>query len=503
MRDPRGRAYCLIHMDLHVNLHGRQDLTGQIYRQLRAGIIDGRFAAGMRIPSTRDLARQLGVSRKTTLDVFERLITEGYLRTRAGDGTFVVEGLARVPASDNDASAAGGTPVSVWQTMKVSLTTPGPQRVLPFDFGGGVTDKELFPFEQWRRCVNHALRAQSRGRSDYRAAAGEQELRLAISRYLAFSRSVISTWQDVVITHGAQQALDLIARVLVRPGDTVAMEDPGYPPARACFEALGAHVVGVRIDQHGVVVSEIPGNARLIYVTPSHQFPLGMPMSLERRVALLEWAQRHKAVVVEDDYDGEYRFEGRPMESLKSLDRAGLVAYVGTFSKTVFPELRIGYVVPPQALHAALSTAKKIGDWHTNTMMQAALAKFMLDGDFAKHLRRMHKHYDARRNALLAHLRGPLARWLEPVAPAAGIHLSARLRVDALPGVTEDEIVAAAAEESVGLYGISLFYRDHAVEPGFLFGYGGIDADAINEAMRRLAKVFGRLSEGVQASVAA
>ena len=490
-------------MDIHVILNGRQDLTGQIYRQLRAGILDGRLASGMRLPSTRDLARQLGVSRKTTLDVFERLTTEGYLRTRAGDGTFVAEGLARVPVSPEPGSIETGKGASVWETMQVLLTPPTPPKIQPFDFVGGVTDKRLFPFEPWRRCMNHAMRAQVRGRADYYAAAGEQELRLAISRYLAYSRSVVSTWQDVLVTHGAQQALDLLARVLVKPGDTVAVEDPGYPPARACFEALGARVVGVRVDANGLVVDALPAHTRVVYVTPAHQFPLGMPMSLERRVALLEWAQRNKAMIIEDDYDSEYRFEGRPMESLKSLDRAGLVAYVGTFSKTIFPELRVGYLVPPHALHTALSTAKKISDWHTNTMMQTALAKFMLDGAFAKHLRRMHKHYEQRRNALLAHLRGPLAPWLEAIAPAAGIHLSARLRRDALPGVTEADVIEAAAAQSVGLHGLSMFYRAHAAEPGLIFGYGGIDVEAIDEALTRLARVFDTLAQGTRTKVAA
>ncbi|WP_413192022.1 PLP-dependent aminotransferase family protein [Pararobbsia alpina] len=488
-------------MDIHVNIHGRQDLTGQIYRQLREGILDGRLAAGMRLPSTRELARQLGVSRKTTLDVFDRLITEGYLRTRPGDGTFVADGLARVSVAEASGAPPGNAPLPVWQNMKVAFSAPalarpaGSQR---YDFSGGMTDKSQFPFEHWRRSIHHALRAQMRGRADYASPAGEQELRVAISRYLAYSRSVVSTWQDVFVTHGAQQALDLLARVLVKPGDVVAVEDPGYPPARACLEALGARVVGVRVDAQGLVVDELPRDARLVYVTPSHQFPLGMPMSLERRVALLDWARRHQAIVVEDDYDGEFRFEGRPMESLKSLDSAGLVAYVGTFSKTMFPELRVGYVVPPASLQAALDTAKKISDWHTNTMMQTAIAKFMLDGAFAKHLRRMHRLYEQRRNVVVAHMRGPLARWLEPICPAAGLHLSARLRANVLPGVSEADIIEAAAEHSVGLYGLSIFYRDHKPERGFVFGYGGLATEAIDEALGTLARVFEALAMQTQ-----
>jgi GntR family transcriptional regulator / MocR family aminotransferase len=236
-------------------------------------------------------------------------------------------------------------------------------------------------------------------------------------------------------------------------------------------------------------VADLPKEARLVYVTPSHQFPLGMPMSLERRVELLEWAQRHRAVIVEDDYDGEFRFEGRPMESLKSLDRAGVVAYVGTFSKTIFPELRVGYVIPPRSLNLALQKAKQIGDWHTTTLTQTALARFMLDGDFARHLRRIRKQYEARRSVLIAHLSGDLAPWFEPLIPAAGIHMTALLK----NGIEEGPLIAAAAEASIGLYGIAAFYASRPARHGLLFGYGGMSAEEIDAALRRLAEVMRRV----------
>lgn len=349
-----------------------------------------------------------------------------------------------------------------------------------------VTDKTRFPFDAWRRCINHALRIQARSRGEYRDPGGEQELRLAISRYVAFNRAVLCNWQDVIVTQGAQQALDLLTRVVVRPGDVVAMEEPGYPPARAAFAAQGATVVSVPVDAYGIVTASLPKQACLVYVTPSHQFPLGVPMSLERRIELLEWAQQNRAVIIEDDYDGEFRFEGRPMESLKSLDRAGLVAYVGTFSKTIFPELRVGYMVPPRSLNGAVLKAKQIGDWHSCTLTQTALARFMLDGDFARHLRRIHKQYEARRDMLVAHLRGDLARWMEPVVPAAGIHMIALLK----EGVDESPLIAAANGVSVALYGISPFYASEPARQGLLFGYGGMSAENIDTALRRVAQVL-------------
>ncbi|CAG9184668.1 HTH-type transcriptional regulatory protein GabR [Cupriavidus laharis] len=472
-------------MDVHLTIHGRQGLAGQIYRQLRAGVMDGRLAPGQRLPSTRKLALQLGVSRKTTLDVFEQLIAEGYLRSRAGDGTFVADAMTRLapPPPKPATSPAMG---AIWEAMEGAL--PMTPTVTPpaYDFVGGVTDKGLFPFDQWRRCVSHALRVQARGRGAYHDPAGEQELRLAVARYLAFSRAVVSDWQDVIITQGAQQALDLLARIALRPGDVIAMEDPGYPPARIIFAVLGAQVVPVPVDEEGLVVDALPANARMVYVTPSHQFPLGMPMSLERRLALLEWAQRHGVLVAEDDYDSEFRFEGRPMESLKSLDTAGVVAYVGTFSKTIFPELRVGYVIPPAPLGLALRRAKQVGDWHSCTMTQTALAKFMLDGYFAKHLRRMHKEYAARRTALLEHLRGDLAPWLTPLPCAAGIHLVAVLRAPH----DEADVIRRAAAESVGLYGTAGMFASEAPRPGLLFGYGGIGVAAIHTGLGRLANVL-------------
>lgn len=474
-------------MEIHLVIHGRQNLGTQLYRQLRVAILDGRLAPGERLPSTRDLATQLGVSRKTTLEVYDQLSAEGYLTTHRGDGTFVADGLSKRPgAPSTSPPAPRATPRVLWDSLPEAIAMPAQEAVLPLDFMGGVTDKRLFPFDSWRRCIAHALRVQARGRGTYRDPAGDQELRLAVSRYLAFNRAITSNWQDVLITQGAQQALDLMARVIVGPGDVVAVEEPGYPPARACFMALGAQVVPVPVDGDGLVVSALPKNARLVYVTPSHQFPLGMPMSLERRIELLEWARRCGAVIIEDDYDGEYRFEGRPMEPLKSLDRDGLVAYVGTFSKTIFPELRIGYLLPPAPLLNPLLKARQIGDWHGCTLTQTALAKFMHDGDFAKHLRRMHGHYAARRRVLLGHLAGDLAPWLDPVIAAAGIHLVARFRGD----LSEVAVIGAARGTGIGFYGLAGFHASPPAVQGLLFGYGAIDEQDIDTALIRLASLL-------------
>lgn len=477
-------------MNVHLTLEGRQGLAGQIYRQLRAGVVEGRLAPGERLPSTRELATRLGVSRKTTLDVFERLIAEGYLRTRTGDGTFVADEMTRLsPAPAQPTALQSANPV--WDLLPEASAPASPAVPPAYDFSSGATDKSLFPFDQWRRCIHHALRVQARGRSPYHDPAGEQDLRVAVSRYLAVSRAVPSAWQDVVMTQGAQQAINLLARAALRPGDVVAMEDPGYPRARAIFAALGARVVPVPVDADGLIVDALPAQARMVYVTPSHQFPLGMPMALERRLALLDWARRHGALVIEDDYDGEFRFEGRPMESLKGLDNADVVAYVGTFSKTIFPELRVGYVIPPRPLAGALRKAKQVVDWHSCTMTQTALAKFMLDGYFGKHLRRMHKEYAARRAALLDGLQQHLAGWLTPLPSAAGLHVAALLADGAGRRVTdiaaERAFVARAAQAGVGASGLSGMYGSIPTHAGIVLGYAGMDAEGIQAGIARLA----------------
>ncbi|RAO76064.1 PLP-dependent aminotransferase family protein [Dyella jiangningensis] len=475
-------------MDIQLTITGRRDLSGQVYQQLRAAIVEGRLPAGSRLPSTRDLARQLGVSRKTTLEVYERLVAEGFLEGRTGDGTFVAEGLAAAPSPKPARGTSALRPARIWRRVPETLSMPRPAERLPYDYLGGVTDKTLFQPAPWRRCVAHALRVQARGRGIYRDPAGEQELRLAIARYVGFSRGVACQWQEVIATQGTQQAIDLAARVMVNAGDTVAVEEPGYPPVRSSLLALGARVVPVPVDAEGLRVDLLPEQARLVYVTPSHQFPLGMPMSLERRLALLAWARRRGAPVVEDDYDGEFRFEGRPVESLKSLDRAGVVAYVGTFSKTLFPELRAGYVVPPASLAADFLKAKQINDWHGCSLTQAALGRYMLDGEFGRHLRRVQKHYAQRREALLEHLRGPLSPWLEPIAPVAGIHMAAFLRA----GLTEASVIARARRASIGLYGIAAFYAGRRARQGLLFGYGDMTVDAIDASLSALRSLLAK-----------
>jgi GntR family transcriptional regulator/MocR family aminotransferase len=273
---------------------------------------------------------------------------------------------------------------------------------------------------------------------------------------------------------------------LLAPGDVVAVENPGYPPPRGAFTSLGCRVVGVPVDEEGLVVDALPEDARLVYVCPSHQYPLGMVLSLRRRRALLEWAERVDAAIIEDDYDSEFRFGGRPLEPLHRLDSTGRVLYVGSLSKVLLPTLRLGFVITPPPLHEALQKAKHVADWHTSVPLQAAAAAFIEQGHLARHIRRLRGVCTARHLAVQEGLAGPLGAYLEPVPSAAGLHIAARLRAPADENA-DVEIVARAELRGVALQPLSMFrMAGTTTPPGLMFGYGGIDVAAIPEGLRRL-----------------
>jgi GntR family transcriptional regulator/MocR family aminotransferase len=475
-------------MDLHVSLAGRGDLTARIYRQLRDAIMDGRLRPGERLPPTRELARRLDVSRNTIAVAYERLTAEGFLAGRVGAGTFVSAapvGSAAVGAARRAAPAGGVRPRAVWRSMPAP---PEPATAAAYDLRVGVPDRNLFPFQTWRRLVAAELRPSATGPAGYGEPAGHAGLRAAIARHIGVSRSVRAAVDDVLVTQGAQQALDLIGRVLIEPGACVAVEEPGYPPARQVFTALGARVLGVPVDAEGLDVSRLPAAATVVYVTPSHQFPLGTAMSLARRAALLAWAERHRAVIVEDDYDSEFRFSDRPLEPLQNLDRGGRVVYVGTFSKTLLPTLRLGFLVAPASLREALRHAKRLTDWHGELTMQAALARFIDEGQLARHVRRATKEYALRRELVLAGLERYLADRLEPVPSAAGLHLCAR-PVSAAAAVDLDRAAARARAAGVAVQTLSGFTGTPLIgaPAGLVLGYGAIRPDRILPGLRRLA----------------
>jgi GntR family transcriptional regulator / MocR family aminotransferase len=476
-------------VDLHVSLDGRRDLSGQIYRQIRAAIVDGLLRPGQALPSTRELAGRLAVSRNTVGTAYDRLVAEGYLAGRAGVGTYVSAQLRERSRAEPARADAPLRPRPVWDSIiePPDLSAAEPE----FDFRTGIPDARQFPFATLRGLLASQLRGTAVRAGAHIDPAGDPGLREAVARHLGVSRAVQASAADVLVTSGSQQAADLVARVLLEPGDLVAVEDPGYPPPRSAFTAAGARVVGVPVDADGLVVDALPAHARLVYVTPSHQWPLGMSMSLPRRLALLDWAERTGAVIVEDDYDSEFRYAGRPVEPLQSLDHSGRVLYLGSFSKVMLPTLRLGFLIAPRSLHSALRKAKWVADWHTALPMQAALARFIDDGLLARQIRRLRKIYTERHHRLTTALHSDFIGSLAPIPSVAGLHLAAWL----LPGAAgSDDVAVVRAARSVGVavQPLSVYAVTVPPRPGLVLGYGAIPTERIGEGLRRLKECIER-----------
>nr|WP_314483633.1 PLP-dependent aminotransferase family protein [uncultured Pseudomonas sp.] len=477
-------------MELHIRLEGRKGLATQLYAQLRAGIECGHLAAGSQLPPSRLLAEQLGVSRKTVADAYARLTQDNLLSAVVGRGTFINTHPPKRGAQTRTVPLAGDASLKRWQSRATVLDQRQSQTRVRYDFIGGVSSKAQFPFDLWRSCLNYAVRRSQHHPQRYFPAQGLPELREVIAHHIAYARGVHCGADDILVCNGAQQALDLIARVLVEPGCPVAMEDPGYPPARQLFLALGARLQAVPVDDEGLCVDQIAEGTRLIYVTPSHQFPLGMPMSEPRRRALLARAAALGALVIEDDYDCEFRYQGPAAHALQRLDTHGLVAYVGTFSKTLLPELRLGYAVLPEAVLKATCVAKQLSDWHSSTLLQWALARFVKQGHLNRHIRRCHDVYSARRERLLHRLDDDLAPWLRAVPAEAGFHLSALVQT----GLNVEDLVAQARKVDLGVYSLAPFFNEMPVRPGLLMGFGAIELLDIDPALDRLRDTLRRIS---------
>ena len=473
-------------MAFHVSLIGRKDLSGEIYRQVRRAIANGHLRPGDCLPPSRALARSLGISRMTVTVAFDRLVGEGFLFSRVGAGTYVSQRVTALPREPWRNKPEGTIrPRLLWESIPLSSTFEGPAQ---FDFRTGLPDTSLFPHATWRRLLARQLYTEAVSAGVYAHPAGHQGLREAIARHIRISRSVQAVADDVTITSGAQQALDLVARALVEQGDRVAVEDPGYVPLRLLFKSLGARVHGVPVDDEGIQVDAIPPETRLVYVTPSHQYPLGVTMSLSRRLALLDWAARNDAAVVEDDYDTEFRFGGRPIEPLHTLDTSGRVIYVGSFSKSLLPSLRLGFVVTPRCCTSAVHKAKYVADWHTSMLVQAVLARFIEDGGFARHIRRVGRVYTERHEILLRILARDFADDLTVVPSFAGLHIAALARSASVKKISS--VVRRASDLGVRVQELSKFALDSSSRPGVVLGYGAIPTTRIQEGMRRLLSCF-------------
>lgn len=483
-------------MDLPLSLDPASGipLYRQLYAGLRQAILSGRLPPGTRLPASRELARQLGLARKTVTDAYAELMSEGYLEGRPGAGSFVSpelpdEAIAAPRPRElprRPAPPAGREPPRLSAWARALPTPPPPPSALPYDFPVGVPAADAFPWDLWRQLLARHLRAATPALLRYGDAAGLPALRAAVATSLGRTRAVRASPEQVVITAGTVQGLDLLARLLVEPGDLVALEEPGYQGARRAFLAAGARLLPIPVDAEGLLVERLPTGDRerpkLVYVTPSHQYPTGVTLSLARRLQLLAWAEGQGALVVEDDYDSEFRYAARPLESLQGLDRGGQVVYLGSFSKTLSPALRIGFAVLPAALVEPFTTAKWLTDRHAPMLEQLGLADFLEEGHFERHVRRLRRLYQERRDAVLTAFARHLAGVAEPLPSESGLHLLARLA----PGLDENAFVAAARRRGVGLYPLGPYFHGPPAFAGLVVGYAPVPAPLIAVAFARL-----------------
>jgi GntR family transcriptional regulator / MocR family aminotransferase len=465
-------------------------LYRRVYHALKSTIRDGRLPPGARLPSTRELASDLHVSRNTVMLAYEQLLAEGYVVSRNRATTSVARALptSAMPVP----SRANGQPpaVSAYARRLTTLLGAPPARSvdLRYDFRYGEPSVDEFPREIWRRLLGARARRSPRAAFGYADPAGYAPLRAALAEYLKRARGVVAEADQIVVTNGSQQGFDLAARVLLDPGDVVVVEEPHYPGVTIPFEAAGARLAHTAVDGGGLQTHRLPPRARLAYVTPCHQFPSGVIMPLERRLALLAWAARTNSWVIEDDYVSEFRYEGHPLEALQSLDRDGRVIYVGTFSKTLFPALRVAYLVLPRSLVPAFVAAKWAADRFSATLAQEALTDFITTGQFERYLRRAGNRNAARRRTLIGALRQHFGDRVEIAGENTGVHLMVWLndvRLRDLPAV-----IARAREAGVGLYSVTPFFASPPRRAGLLFGYASLTEADIRAAVRRLADIL-------------
>ena len=484
-------------MDLAIALDNNTaiPLHQQLYEELRRAILSGRLLPRQRIPSTRSLAKSLGISRTTVTSCYEQLLSEGYLETIVGSGTYVCAQLPDDLLHSTPVESVQKTVLPIQLSkyaarladMDTSLMSE-PDLQISFRYGRPAFDH--FPMQTWRKLLSRHCRENSTWLDYATDALGYKPLREAIARYLSRSRAVQSEPEQVIITNGTQQALYLIMRLLIELGDAIALEDPGYLSARRIFLSQGAKLLPIRVDESGLVVKDLAKYAnesiKLVYVTPSHQFPTGAILSLPRRLELLAWAQQNSAMIIEDDYDSEYRYGDRPIPALQGLAQTDLVLYIGTFSKVLFPSLRIGYLVLPPSLISLFARAKWLSDRSLPSLEQQVLTDFIEQGHIDRHIRKMRSLYDLRRQALVQGLKANFGEKAKILGEKAGLHLMVRLQTH----LTDEEIIQRAARVGVGMMSAQPSYLNANCAGEFIFGYSELRQEQIQQGISRVAQVL-------------
>jgi GntR family transcriptional regulator/MocR family aminotransferase len=466
-------------------------LHRQLYDSLRAHILDGKVPARTRLPATRELAGDLGISRNTVIAAYDALLAEGYLESTAGSGTRVAA-LPPRPGPPEPEDDSRLPPLSARGRLMTTLardqTIPGRHAFRP-----GFPEIDTFPFSTWARLVAANIRHAREDLFGYHLIAGHPRLRRALAEYLAVSRGVRCTPDQVIVLTGAQAALDLIGRVFMDPGDHFWIEDPGYLGAYNAFLAAGGRAVPLPVGPEGWRLEEAGRPApRVIFVTPSCQWPRAIIMPMESRLRLLQVAEKHDAWIVEDDYDSEYRFRGHPIPAMQGLDRSGRVIYLGTLSKTMFPTVRVAYLVVPEDLVEGFKTAVSMSGQFPPLLLQVAIADFIAEGFFATHLRRMRRLYARRQRDFVALCQARLGRWLTVQGSDAGMQVIGRFNRP----MDDGEVLAAARRHGVDFVRMSTQYRYAEPEHGMLLGYAGVGQDEMHAGVEGLRAAFLELERG-------
>lgn len=499
-----------------IELDRRQGLSRQLYQALRQRILDGRLSSGTRLPASRDLAESLSISRNSVMRAYDQLYAEGFTHGRIGDGTYVAL-LPEKPILPDKLSTKLSTGLSTSLSPDLSTKPTDPEQIsssevihspaldklkrhhlnkpakgAPRAFRVGIPAFDLFPFAVWGKLHAAFWRKPDLQTLGYGEPAGDARLRELIAVYLRTSRGLQCKAEQIVITSGAQQAISLCAQLLLVPGEGVAIENPGYRAAGHAFALAGATLRGISVDEEGMCCAQLEHSAcKLAYVTPSHQYPMGVVMSLARRLELLAWAEKNQGWIVEDDYDGEYRYSGAPLAPLAALDRVGRVLYVGTFGKIVYPALRLGYLVLPVGFVEPFSQRRAVDMRHSEASTQVVMAEFIASGHFQRHIRRMRRAALTRRDALLAGWPDSVRGCSPMPKVVAGLHVA--VRVDSL--AREQELIEKAASVGVEITPLSDYWLPESSEPvdnraGLVLGFAAVPEVDIAEALEKLRRAW-------------
>lgn len=482
-------------IELDIDYKSDIPLNRQIYLQIRDKILDGSLPCNSQIPATREIARKYEMARMTVNVAYEQLEIEGYVVTKPGSGTYVTDELELLAENQPIEEVE----LSYWaerlqspdflKTMEVgrqSLESNNPS--VEIDFGFGRSFSHIFPFDVWRKLLARYLSTDDALLSKYGSVGGFGPLREAIASYVGRQRGVHCRPEQVFIISGVQQALDILSRMLLNPGDEVLVETPGYVNASRVFQSHGANLRAVPVDENGFQSERIPtdSDARLIFVTPSNQFPHGGAMPVQRRLQLINWARTRNALIIEDDYDGELRYEGSPISAMQGLDDSGRVIYLGSFSKVLLPALRLGYVILPQQLCEPFLQAKMLMDRGAPTLTQAAIADFINEGHFERHLRNLRKLYAERRGTLVRALTEHLEGAVQFADHPAGFHMMLYLN----EGLDEQHVIAEMRKKGVAIYAGRPYHHGDWAPPSLVIGFSDLENEQIQEGIRRLGDVL-------------